>query len=54
MKLFNKPYFKVINLGATEEIDTCGFHCECNLVTCTCDEVCGCVDDCIIDTKPSA
>lgn len=54
MKKFNRPYINVINLDQNASVSTtCVIECECDIVSCTCDEVCGCVGDCTIQIVPS-
>lgn len=54
MKEFNKPYLKVVNLEQRESISTtCVLECSCDIDTCTCNMVCGCVGDCTIIIAPS-
>ena len=54
MKKFDRPYLKVINLDDHDAVGTaCVIECHCNTVSCTCNDVCGCVGDCEIYVSPS-
>lgn len=54
MKTFNKPYLKVVNLDLRENVSTaCVLECSCDIESCTCNQVCGCDDDCIVIVQPS-
>ncbi len=54
MKKFNKPYLQVVSLDMNESINTtCVIECKCDIDTCTCNMVCGCVGDCTIVINPS-
>ena len=54
MKTFNKPYLNITNLDEQESVSTtCVVECTCDIDTCTCNMVCGCVGDCTIVIQPS-
>ena len=55
MKKFNTPYLQVVYLDSKDSIKAaCILECECDTVSCTCDTVCECVGDCLIQIAPSA